>query len=136
MEEARMRFLIPLLAVFALACGSKKDGEGAKTDAPAKLKVSAAAKGAARVLFAERCVTCHGESGKGDGPAGKALNPKPRTFANAEWQSKTTNDHLRKIIVEGGTAVGMSALMPPNADLKQKPEVVDGLIAIIRGFKP
>lgn len=131
-----MRFLIPMLAVFALACGSKTDGDGAAKAGPAKLKVSAAAKGAARVLFAERCVTCHGDSGKGDGPAGKALNPKPRSFADAGWQAKATNDHLRKVIVEGGTAVGMSALMPPNADLKQKPDVVDGLVAIIRGFKP
>lgn len=132
-----MRILIPAVAIFALGCGSKKDGEGAEGEAPApQMKVSAAAKGAARVLFAERCVTCHGESGKGDGPAGKALNPKPRSFGDADWQAKTTDDHLRKVILEGGTAVGMSALMPPNPDLAQKPEVVDGLIMMVRSFKP
>jgi mono/diheme cytochrome c family protein len=126
-----MRLILPALALLALtACGSK-DGDG-KAKAPAGPKVSAADKGAARVLFAERCVSCHGENGKGDGPAGKMLNPKPRSFADAAWQKKTTDEHLRKIIVGGGTAVGMSQLMPPNPDLENKPGVVNGLIAIIR----
>ena len=30
-----------------------------------------------RAVFAEHCVTCHGASGAGDGPAAAALNPRP-----------------------------------------------------------
>ena len=30
-----------------------------------------------RKLFQAHCATCHGAQGKGDGPAGAALNPKP-----------------------------------------------------------
>lgn len=33
------------------------------------------------------CVTCHGASGKGDGAAAAALNPKP-----ADWTSKRVQD--------------------------------------------
>jgi mono/diheme cytochrome c family protein len=33
------------------------------------------------------CVSCHGGSGKGDGPAAAALNPKP-----ADWTSKRVQD--------------------------------------------
>jgi mono/diheme cytochrome c family protein len=33
------------------------------------------------------CVACHGEAGKGDGPAASALNPKP-----ADWTSKAVQD--------------------------------------------
>lgn len=131
-----MRTLIPLLAIFTLACGSKSEGGDAPAAGGDQLKVSAAAKGAARAIYAQRCVTCHGESGKGDGPGGKALNPKPRSFADAAWQAKTSTDHLRKVILKGGTAVGLSALMPPNPDLEAKPEVIDGLVSIVRGFKP
>lgn len=131
-----MRMMIPALALtltaFGLtACGSKDAGDGEKS-AKTAMKVPAAAKGAARAIFAERCVSCHGTEGKGDGPAGKALNPKPRSFADAAWQKKTTDEHLRKILIGGGPAVGMSPLMPPNPDLKDKPDVVNGLILIVR----
>jgi mono/diheme cytochrome c family protein len=118
------------LAFSLSACGSKDGGEKA---AP-KLKVSAADKAAARKIYAERCTTCHGEGGKGDGAGAQALNPKPRSFTDAAWQKKTTDDALRKVIVGGGPAVGMSPLMPPNADLKDKPGVVNGLILKVRGF--
>jgi mono/diheme cytochrome c family protein len=32
------------------------------------------------------CVSCHGEKGKGDGPAGKTLDPKPRDLTSSEFQ--------------------------------------------------
>ncbi|HEY3115185.1 MAG TPA: cytochrome c [Chloroflexota bacterium] len=28
-------------------------------------------------IYAERCAVCHGESGRGDGPAAPGLNPRP-----------------------------------------------------------
>ena len=132
-----MRLMIPALALlltgFGLtACGSKDGGDGAEPK-KAELKVPAAAKGAARAIFAERCVSCHGSEGKGDGAAAAALKPKPRSFADAEWQKQTTDAHLRKVLVGGGASVGLSALMPANPDLNTKPDVVNGLIQIIRG---
>jgi putative copper resistance protein D len=30
-----------------------------------------------RVNFQERCVTCHGQRGRGDGPGGVTLDPRP-----------------------------------------------------------
>lgn len=131
-----MRFMIPALVLvltgFGLtACGSKDGGDGAEPK-KATLKVPAAAKGEARGIYAQRCVSCHGSEGKGNGPASAALNPKPRSFADAVWQKKTTNEHLRKVLLGGGTAVGLSALMPGNADLKNKPDVINGLILMIR----
>lgn len=90
----------------------------------------------AKNLFKTRCVICHGESGKGDGPTAAALNPKPRDYTDAEWQKSVTDADLAKIIVEGGPAVGKSALMPANPDLKDKPEVVNELVKIIRDFAP
>ncbi len=31
------------------------------------------------------CATCHGDSGKGDGPAGGGLTPKPRNLVEGKW---------------------------------------------------
>jgi hypothetical protein len=46
-----------------------------------------------------------------------------------------TDDHLPTVILKGGTAVGKSALMPPNPDLENKPEVVAELVKKIRSYK-
>ncbi len=59
----------------------------------------------ASTLLATRCAACHGTSGKGDGPAAAGLNPKPRSFSDPEWQKSVTDDHIAKVIVEGGAAV-------------------------------
>lgn len=88
----------------------------------------------AKTLFQTRCVICHGENGKGDGPTAQALNPKPRDYTDAEWQKSVTDEQLAKTIVGGGQAVGKSPLMPANPDLADKPEVVAELVKIIRGF--
>jgi hypothetical protein len=84
--------------------------------------------------FSLLCATCHGERGKGDGPGAIALNPKPRDYTDATWQKSVTDEELRKIIVQGGQAVGKSPLMPPNPDLQDKPGVVEALVQKVRSF--
>lgn len=88
----------------------------------------------AKKLFKARCMVCHGENGKGDGPGAAALNPKPRDYTNTEWQKSVTDEHIEKTIVYGGAAVGKSPNMPANPDLQSKPEVVKGLVAVVRSF--
>jgi mono/diheme cytochrome c family protein len=88
----------------------------------------------AQQIFQSRCTVCHGQDGKGDGPGAAALDPKPRNYTNVEWQKSVTDEHLHQTIVKGGQAMGLSAGMPPNPDLANKPEVVDELVKIVRGF--
>lgn len=45
---------------------------------PVANDIEATKKGAE--LFAMNCASCHGPAGAGDGPAGMALNPKPRNM--------------------------------------------------------
>ena len=89
---------------------------------------------AAKAHFATVCAACHGEKGVGDGVAASALPVKPRNFTDPKWQVTVTDDDLRKIILKGGLAVGKSPLMPPNPNLEDKPEVIDELVKIVRGF--
>jgi mono/diheme cytochrome c family protein len=54
------------------------------------------------------CAGCHGEAGKGDGPAGQALNPKPRNFHDTSAYKQGTNfEDIVKTIETGipGTAM-------------------------------
>lgn len=53
-----------------------------------------------------RCYTCHGLSGRGDGPAGSSFNPRPRDFTDAQWQRMRTDGEIFWAISEG-TEYGM-----------------------------
>lgn len=94
-------------------------------------------------LFSTYCVSCHGEKGMGDGVAGAALNPKPASFAKAEFWSeanrngdKRTDEHLKKVIKEGGAAVGLSPLMAPWGAVINTDEKLDAIVAYVKSFKP
>ena len=55
-----------------------------------------------RDLYAQTCVPCHGPEGKGDGPAGLSLNPKPRNFTqDAGWKNGTHLDEIFRTLDEG-----------------------------------
>lgn len=109
---------------FTLAGCRKGGGASASVD-----------KAAAKKIFEARCVACHGASGKGDGPGAKGLKPPPRDYSDAQWQASVTDAQLKQTILAGGLAVGKSALMPGNPDLKGKDAVLNGLVQIIRDFK-
>lgn len=86
----------------------------------------------AQTLYDQRCVACHGKTGKGDGPAANSLNPKPRDYSSKKWQASVTDAHIAKVISKGGVAVGKSAMMPANPDIKGK--TLDAMVALIRSF--
>lgn len=39
-----------------------------------------------KALYDVQCSVCHGSLGKGDGPGGAAMNPKPRDFTSGYWK--------------------------------------------------
>lgn len=49
------------------------------------------------VLFQENCVICHGKSGKGDGEAAAAMNPRPKSLADKRVQAQTDGELFWKI---------------------------------------
>ena len=122
-------FAFAMVASFTLgACGGDK-----KAAEPAG---DPAAVAEAKEVWDTRCTTCHGADGSGNGPGAAALNPKPRSFKDPKWHMTANNDKIKKVIVEGGGAVGLSATMTPNPDLKDKAAVLDELVKKIRSFKP
>ena len=129
--------LVPILFVFVVAAGCSKPAPAPEPDesaAPTGTQggfTPDVAKG--KEIFAQRCVACHGPSGHGDGPASASLNPKPRKFADPDWQKQVTDEYIEKIVKLGGAAVGKSAAMPSNPDLND-PAVVAGLRTVVRGF--
>lgn len=52
------------------------------------------------------CISCHGDTGRGDGPAAPSFNPPPRDFTNARWQKARSDGEIFTAITEG-TQFGM-----------------------------
>lgn len=58
-------------------------------------------------VFKTNCEVCHGPQGHGDGPAGQALDPKPRNLA--EIQTQAGDDFLFWRVREGKPGTAMVA---------------------------
>lgn len=97
--------------------------------APAPSAASASA-AACPPSYQSRCAACHGGQGRGDGPAAASLDPRPRDFADSTWARGRTDAEIAGVIRDGGAAHGLSAVMPPHADLG--PAEIDSLVACVR----
>jgi mono/diheme cytochrome c family protein len=62
---------------------------------------SAAAMGAARLTYLDKCAQCHGETGKGDGPEGKMYDPPPGNLTDAKHMNARTDGELFYQISQG-----------------------------------
>jgi mono/diheme cytochrome c family protein len=51
----------------------------------------------AKTIYVANCGPCHGEKGRGDGPAAAGLNPKPADHSSALIQSETDGSLFWKL---------------------------------------
>lgn len=58
-------------------------------------------------LFIENCVSCHGASGEGNGPAADTLNPKPRDLTAPAYLDFVTPFHLYQALTLGVSGTAM-----------------------------
>lgn len=126
-------WILAALALAAVGC-NKSEAATNGTSASKPAATAAQATQPTEDLFKSRCAPCHGDSGHGNGPGAAALNPKPRNYTDVAWQTKVSDEDIRKTILYGGAAVGKSPQMPANPDLEGKPEL-DELVKTVRSFK-
>jgi mono/diheme cytochrome c family protein len=113
MKKLSIYFFVASLISFGLLlnCGKSQEGESAQVNATNTTSEGASdlvAKG--KEVYETNCASCHGPNGAGDGPAGAALNPKPRNFAQADgWKNGKTKEGIIKTLKEGIAGSGMVA---------------------------
>ena len=99
---------------------------------------------AGNAKFQALCVSCHGATGKGDGPTGVALaaagQPAPRDFSVGDFKFDTDKDgstgsdaDIKNVVTKGALVYGGSPLMAPVQGLSDTD--LDNLIAFIRSLK-
>ena len=78
-------------------------------------------------IYVDKCLKCHGEKGRGDGPRAYDLSKKPVDYTDKEKMSKFTDADLKKVVHEGKKPM-------PAFGKKLSDEEIGGVIAYIRTF--
>jgi len=135
----KVLFVILVLAALILAaCGGGSDPSAAPVvvaTVPAEfagltnpLGADAAAAAAGADVFKNNCTSCHGEQGHGDGPAGIALDPRPKDLAI--FAPAVEDDYLFWRITTGKPGTAMIAWKGVLTD-----EQIWQVVAFIRTLK-
>lgn len=85
--------------------------------------------------FALTCGICHGAGGAGDGPAAAGLDPHPANFTDAAFWTTRDRAHVRRVVAEGGAALGRSPLMPSFGE-RYEPAQLDALVDHVVSLAP
>lgn len=84
-----------------------------------------------RKLYMTHCFTCHGVTGKGDGPAAVRLEPRPRNLTDDAYMSGKTDQDLYNVISGGSAVLHRFSGMPEWKQLFY-PERIRDIIAYLR----
>ena len=84
-----------------------------------------------KAIYKVYCASCHGDSGKGDGPAAGVLKPPPRDHTDYSYMSTLTDEEIMRTIKMGGAAKG-KPLMPSHPQLKEGD--LKALVAFVRSL--
>ena len=105
----------------SLGCATQTDGSPSAAGTTAKPAAKSAAPAnieQGKAIYKTYCASCHGETGKGDGPAAGVLKPPPRDHTDYAYMSKLSDDEIEKTIKMGGAMKG-KPLMPSHPHLKE-----------------
>lgn len=84
-------------------------------------------------LYESYCSTCHGDKGKGNGPAAQSLPAKPADHTNGAVMNALSDQFLVEIIAKGGAAVKKSSFMPSWGSALNEKQIKD-IVAHIRSL--
>lgn len=79
------------------------------------------------------CVQCHGETGRGDGPAGQGMEPAPGNLSDETRMATLSDGYLFWRISEGGNFSPFNSMMPAWGTLLSDTEIWE-LVSYIRTF--
>jgi high-affinity iron transporter len=104
---------------------------GAVAARPAPAPVTPAMLERGQTLYKANCAACHGDTGRGDGPAAGALKPPPRDHTDRAYMSTITDEDLAKVIQIGGVLKN-KPLMPGNPQIKGAD--LEAIVAYVRSL--
>ena len=89
---------------------------------------------AGRLIFEDRCASCHGLQGRGDGPRAPFLSPRPGSLISAGTSAKSDSD-LLSTITNGKPRTAMPAWKDLLTE-EQRRDVLAYVRSLVRFHKP
>jgi mono/diheme cytochrome c family protein len=77
-----------------------------------------------KAIYTDKCMPCHGEKGKGNGPLASTFDPKPHDFCLPEFWQGDVDKKITNAITKG-----KDQMIP--VDLK--PEAIKAVVEYIKG---
>ena len=118
-----------LAATIACASDARESDDDDKHSGKGRVSPEMLAKG--HGLYKTTCAPCHGEKGKGDGPAGKIFKPPPQDHTNPVYMDTISDEEMAKTINMGGALKGKPS-MPSNPQIRG--EEMKALVAYVRSL--
>jgi mono/diheme cytochrome c family protein len=89
-------------------------------------------------LYATHCVVCHGDTGKGDGPAIGALHPRPRDFTTGVYKFRSTPSGTLPTVedVVRSTRVGLAGTSMPGYEGILSPAEIESVSRAVLAMAP
>lgn len=125
-----------LMAQAAGSAGQHEAGEHQHAEAAAlknPVKSTPASLAAGKKLYDTQCLTCHGDTGKGDGKLAASITtgPKPSDLSDATWKHGSTDGEIFTIIKDGAKGTGMRGY-----GARLKPDDLWNVVNYVRSFAP
>ena len=79
--------------------GAHQHPDAAKLKNPVAANAESIAAG--QKLFAKNCVSCHGETGKGDGKMGAEMKPPPSNLTDTDWKHGSSDGEIFTVVRDG-----------------------------------
>jgi mono/diheme cytochrome c family protein len=125
-----------------LAVLTRSSAGGGDWGAPAEvrgrtnpLEITSGVLARGQALYVRHCALCHGDKGKGDGPAAPFNSKKPRSLADSQRQKELTDGEIFWKI-STGRKEGETVLMPSFAEKIEAEEDRWSLVVFVRALAP
>jgi mono/diheme cytochrome c family protein len=123
MESSRTAFAIACGTILMLAIGPGVSALGGHVNGPDRTSFRQQEPDG-KAMFEDECASCHGKQGRGNGRAGRDMDPRPTDITDPAWFAETPREEMLDIILNG------KGEMDPYDDIYTAEEI-DAILAYV-----
>jgi len=127
-----LMIVVVLVMVVRISGMDSRDVEESGNDIGEPFRISGDAENG-RIIYEQLCLSCHGETGDGLGPAGRKFSARLPDFTNSDHMFSLSDRSLFTIVRNGGRKVGKSEIMHAWESLLTTEHIHD-VLAYIKTF--